>query len=48
MDDSNESVPFSCALECRPSAESRGHDSTLGADPIHCCSASFPKQDVLS
>ena len=31
-----------------PSAESRVLDSTLGAVPIHCCSASSPKQDVLS
>ena len=28
-----------------PRAESRGHDSTLGAVPIRCCS---PKQDALS
>ena len=35
-------------LTVGPSAESRGLDSTLGAVPIHCCSASFPKQDVLS
>ena len=30
-----------------PSVESRGHDSALGAVPIHCCSVTFPKQDVL-
>ena len=29
-----------------PSVESRGLDSPLGAVPIHCCSATFPKQDV--
>ena len=47
MDDSNEGVPFSCALNVGPSVESRGHDSALGAVPIHCCSVTFPKQDVL-
>ena len=29
-----------------PSVESRGLDSSLGAVPIHCLSASFQKQDV--
>ena len=33
-------------LNVRPSVESRGLDSALGAVPIHCCSATFPKQDV--
>ena len=32
---------------CR-SVESRGLDSPLGAVPIHCCSVSFPKQEVPS
>ena len=27
--------------------ESRRHDSPLGAVPIHCCSVTFLKQDVL-
>ena len=31
-----------------PSAESRGLGSPLSAVPMHCCSLSFPKQDVLS
>ena len=35
-------------LNVGTSAESRGLDSTLGAVPIRCWSASFPKQDVLS
>ena len=35
-------------LNVGPSVESRGLDSSLGAVPIHCCSASFPKHDVLS
>ena len=30
-----------------PSVESRGHDSALGAVPVHCCSVTFPSQDVL-
>ena len=30
-----------------PSVELRGLDSPLGAVPLHCCSASFPKTDVL-
>ena len=34
-------------LNVGPSVESRGHDSALGAVPIHCCSVTFPKQDVL-
>ena len=34
-------------LNVGPSVESRGHDSPLGAVPIHCCSVTFPKQDVL-
>ena len=29
-----------------PSAESRGHDSTICAVPIHFCSASSPEQDA--
>ena len=29
-----------------PSAESRGHDSTLGALPVRFYSESSPKQDV--
>ena len=29
------------------SVESRGHDSPLGAVPIHCCAVTCPKQDVL-
>ena len=33
-------------LNVGPSVESRGLDSPLGAVPIHCCSATFPKQDV--
>ena len=33
-------------LSVGPSVESRRLDSPLGAGPIHCCSASFPKQDV--
>ena len=35
-------------LKVGPSAKSRGLDLTLGAVLVHCCSASFPKQDVLS
>ena len=35
-------------LNVGPSVESRGHDSPLGAVPIHCCPASLPKQDVPS
>ena len=35
-------------LNVGPSVESRGLDSSLGAVPIQCCSASFPKQGVLS
>ena len=35
-------------LNVSPSAESRWPDSTLGAVPIRFCSASSPKQDVLS
>ena len=34
-------------LNVSPSVESRGHDSPLGAVPIHCCSVTFPEQDVL-
>ena len=34
-------------LNVGPSVESRGLDSTLGAVSVHCCSASFPMQDVL-
>ena len=34
-------------LNVGPSVESRGHDSPLRAVPIHCCSVTFPKQDVL-
>ena len=30
-----------------PSAESRGHESTLGAVPLRCCSASFPKASCI-
>ena len=33
-------------LNVGPSVESRGLDSPLGAVPTHCCSATFPKQDV--
>ena len=33
-------------LNVGPSVESRGLDSPLGAVSIHCCSVSFPKQDV--
>ena len=33
-------------LNVGPSVEPRGLDSPLGAVPIHCCSATFPKQDV--
>ena len=29
------------------SVESRGLDSPLGAVPLHCCSATFPKLDVM-
>ena len=47
MDDSNEGVPFSCALNVGSGVESRRHDSPLGAVPIHCCSVICPKQDVL-
>ena len=35
-------------LNVGPSATSRGLDSMLRTVLIHCCSASFPKQDVLS
>ena len=34
-------------LSVGPSVESRGLDSQLGAVPVHCCSATFLKQDVL-
>ena len=34
-------------LNVGPCVESRGLDSPLGAVPIHCCSATFPTQDVL-
>ena len=34
-------------LNVGPSVESRRHDSPLGAVPIHSCSVTFPKQDVL-
>ena len=33
-------------LNVGPSVESRGFDSSLGAVPIHCLSASALKQDV--
>ena len=33
-------------LKLGPSVGSRGLGSPLGAVPIHCCSATFPKQDV--
>ena len=34
-------------LNVGSSVESRGLDSPLGAVPIHCCSVTFPMQDVL-
>ena len=40
--------PSPVPLNAGPSVESRGLDSPLGAVPIHCCSASLPKQDVPS
>ena len=34
-------------LNVHPNVESRGLGLPLDAVPIHCCSATFPKQDVL-
>ena len=47
MDDSKKAFLSPVLLNVGPSVESKGHDSPLGAVPVHYCSATFPKQDVL-